>query len=240
MTPFFYEGVGADSYIPAWFEVGVYARYKLSGVTHIEFVNESFYDFEPFNAFFRWEVVEFDGHVALLEVSFTFDIVIMTNSVYVDVENRDIRSLEDELLGKTCFWLPPHPEKGERVVLFGNPDNYLNGTVRYTEYTTDSPQGIQKMFNLEVEFKGRPEWFFYDLNTGLPLHGYLREGGEAMLLALGISEVNMPFELEATNIDLGPPSFKFFIMTTLLKVAPVVLFIVAVTIYYRKKRLAQV
>lgn len=236
-TACFHERVESNSFIPAWFEEGVYARYKFSGATHIEFVNESFYDFEPFNAFFRWEVVEFDGHVAMLEVSFTFKQEIMTNSVYVDVESRDIRSLEDEFLGKTGLWLPLNPEVGDKF-LFGKPDNYLNGTVIDIGFTTDTPQGNQKMFDVEVKFKeGSPRRFSYDLTTSLLLYGALKEGGEAMFLALGISEVGS-FNLEATNIDLGPPSFKFFIITTLLKVTPVVLFIVAITIYYWKKRRA--
>ena len=247
MTSCLHERVEANSSIPAWFEEGVYARYKLSRASEITFVNESFYWFKSVNAFFRWEVVDFDGHEALLEVSFTFEQettieypatsageslkLNLTTSVYVDVENRDIWSLEDEFLGKTGFWLPPHPEVGDKF-------NYLNGTVIDIGYTTDTPQGSQKKFTVEVKFKGSPRWFSYDLNTGLLLHGYPKEGREAMLHALGISEVDRSFELEATNIDLGPPSFKFFIMTTLLKIAPVVFIIVAVTIYYWKKRRA--
>ena len=252
-TSCLYERVEADSSIPAWFEEGVYARYRLSRASEITFVNESVYWFKPVNAFFRWDVVDFDGQVALLEVSFTFEQettveypsvhageplnLNLTTSVYVDVGSRDIWSLGDEFPGKTGFWLPPNPEEGDNFVLFGKHGNYLNGTVTDIGFTVKTPQGSQPVFDVEFKFQnGASLWSTYDLTTGLLLLGYQMRGMDAMFLALNISKVDPSLRLDSTNIDLGPPSFYTKFLRILQKIVLVGAFILVAVIVYKRKR----
>ncbi|MCD6264116.1 hypothetical protein J7L60_06910 [Candidatus Bathyarchaeota archaeon] len=244
-----YQGAEINDSIPAWFEEGVYARYKFSGVEEVIFINKTYYRFQPVNVFFKWEVVKFDGHRARLETSFIFEHettlvssskgslkLNLTTYVYVDVESRDLW-VNNNVVGKTCFWLSPYPEKGDKYILFGNPQRYLNGTVGDIGALVETPQGYQPVFDVDVAFEGVMLWFAYDLTTGLLIHGRQIGGIEAMFLALRISEVDRFFHLDDTNIDLGPPSLRPLIVKTLSIIAPgFVLIIVISTLYKRRKR----
>jgi hypothetical protein len=119
-----------------WVQVGAYAKYL--GYTHPSIVlpNGTIKNlaglYSPF--LFEWTIVDKKGSEVRLNVTlfiqgWSRDInfkrynITHYKSIYVDIDIYNRESfVDDEPIGKTCFWAEPYKEVGDNVTVFTDPD----------------------------------------------------------------------------------------------------------------------
>jgi hypothetical protein len=221
---------------PAWLKVGTYAEYKcaLSNVT--------FWRLEKAGAEsrFRWECVNLSDHVATLNFTlFSFfkngTIIFEKETIgYVDVGTRDLLYPNGTVIGKTALWLPPYMKLDEKVVVCGKAPNesiaecFFSGGI-----SVHTCQGYQEGYLARTAIHGTSGGF--DMDTGL-----CQDGIFGYLGYLGFGEVDLLFELTATNVDLGPRYLRteilMFLFTTMPITIPTIIITLIAVILYRRRR----
>ena len=237
----FFPGALQSAYpTPVWFGEEVYVEYR-SQSNGVMFVNGSLDIFdEPVEVSSYWKCVKFEDDVAELKVTVIYGgktNITLSAHVYVNLENRDVTSLDGKLIGKTCLWLHPYPKEGDAVVLLGKPPNYITGTVSEVKGSMKTPQGYQKIFFADAEVNGVPVSGGYDLDTGLLISRPIQ--GDGTLLALGLWDLGFlgAPSIAATNIDLGPRTLWPEIVTAMFVIVPIAsFFVIFIAIYRRRAR----
>jgi len=152
----------------------------------------------------------------------------------IDVYSRDT-FLNGKPLGKTCFWMEPYADVGDKVVLYGLPPEEINGTVRKVDDEWGGWWGWPDITTYDVfvfqidPFAGFRSYF--DWNTGMAMKINLLgswpvnpdgdysvgfpNGTEYVITRFASTplgtELNVgtaadyPMVLNFTNVQLGPP-----------------------------------
>ena len=219
---------------PLWFNEGTYVEFRNERDAYIllEFINGSVLTCESLGLgfgkrktlfVFRWECLNLNDSTAELKIIVKVILVEdnksfeLSTCVFVDVDSRDVYSLDGEFCGKTMLWLPTNLEVGDKVI-FGYPECYVEGTVTNKgSFTETFSYGYQKCFKVRFD-SGQPVripyknetyayrlWnvLSYDLDTGILIVAP-RFLGEGTLYALGILQISSIMRIYDTNIDIGP------------------------------------
>ena len=250
---------------PLWLKSGTYVEFRSerNAFTLIEFINNSELLYEDLGSglkgktlfILRWECLSLNDSVAELEIAVKLVLVEdnrsfeMFTRVFVDVNSRDVYSVNGTPCGKTMLWLPTNLEVGDKVV-FGYPECYVEGTVTDKEYYIETPSyGYQKCF--EVKFDRQPVKILYknetythtlwnllnyDLDTGILIETP-RLMGEGSLYALGIFQIASEMLIYDTNVDLGPGLIWPEMLDVLWAVPPILFFVfVFFVVYWRRRK----
>ena len=226
-------GLDLDT-VPLWFKKGVYVEFRSEKDAYIllEFINGSIITCENLGLgfgkrktlfIFRWECLNLNNSMAELKIIVEVILVgdnksfQLSTRVFVDVNSRDVYSLDGELCGKTMLWLPTNLEVGDKVI-FGYHECYVEGTVTDKgSFTETFSYGYQKCFEVRFD-SGQPVripyknetyayrlWnvLSYDLDTGILIVAP-RFLGEGTLYTLGILQISSIMRIYDTNIDIGP------------------------------------
>ncbi len=256
--------------VPLWFREGVYVEFRGefhdvdNYTTLLQFLNLSELRFKDLNfkergvlfSLFRWECLDFNGSMAELKILLRFfkgdDSFELSTCVFVDVDSRDVYSLDGEFCGKTMLWLPTNLEVGDKVI-FGYPECYVEGTVTNKGYNIKTPYGYQKCFEVDFDSNGPVNvtyknetyrisglwnWLDYDLDTGILIQTP-HFMGEATLYALGgIRRIFSIMLIYETNVDLGPSLIWPQILNIMFFVLPPAVFFVVVffAVYWRRRK----
>lgn len=229
--------------IPVWMEKGKYVQYEFDSAGII-FLNNTLFCFEnDVSMTWRWECVEINNEIVKLNVTI-YAIGEKTNlfiskELNVNTTSRNVFLNNGTLIGTTILWSKANPKDGEEIFVWDASPDRIVGVAQNNECYSSSPQGAQKIYNLEGKgsINGTNVFFdlFMDVDTGILVDGIIRR--DATLLALGIDTigVNGRFMFTDTNIDLGPRE----LLPELLQLFPIVIFIIiisVVVIIYRRRR----
>ncbi len=246
--------------VQLWLKKGVYVEYR-EDYAAIEFLNDT--EILPFTlnftgdgeTIFRWEClkvvndsfVELRVSISLVEGSKGFNV---STCVFVDVESRDVYTVDGKYCGKTSLWLPTDLDEGDTVV-FGINESLVKGTVTDVDCYMKTPYGYQKVFDVEFETKEPVNvtygnetyryklwnWLSYDLDTGILL-GMAGLRAEGVLFALGIWMLPSLSLIYETNVDLGPSLIWPQILNIMFFVLPPAVFFVVVffAVYWRRRK----
>mgnify|MGYP005634430955 CR=1 FL=1 len=218
---------------PLWFRKGIYVEFRneKDALVFAEFINGSILTCEKLGLkaekrktlfIYRWECLDFSDNLAKLKITIEFILVEenislnISTCVFVDVNSRDVYSVNGTPCGKTTLWLSTKLKVGD-TVLFGYPGCYVEGEVTDMGYALKTPYGYQKCFEVEFDTGGYVgvtygnktynwvlwNWLDYDLDTGILLQtpNFM---GEATLYVLGILQIPAIMLIYETNVDLGP------------------------------------
>jgi len=254
---------------PLWFNEGTYVEFRNERDAYIllEFINGSVLTCESLGLgfgkrktlfVFRWECLNLNDSTAELKIIVKVILVEdnksfeLSTCVFVDVDSRDVYSLDGEFCGKTMLWLPTNLEVGDKVI-FGYPECYVEGTVTNKGYNIKTPYGYQKCFEVDFDSNGPVNvtyknetyrisglwnWLDYDLDTGILIQTP-HFMGEATLYALGgIRRIFSIMLIYETNVDLGPSLIWPQILDIMFFVLPPAVFFVVVffAVYWRRRK----
>jgi hypothetical protein len=238
----FSRGAGANSdelvaeVPPAWLKIGTYAEYKCA------LANISFSKLEKAGAEsrFRWECTNLNDHIATL--NFTLYGFLKNGTIifekervgYVDENTRNLLYPNGTIIGKTALWLPPFIKLGEKVAVYGKAPNETIAECFFSENICGHTcQGFQESYLVRTATHGTSGGF--DKDTGI-----CQDGIFAYLGYLGFGEVDLLFELTATNVDLGPrylyTEILWFLFTTMPISVPVIVITIIAVLLYRRRR----
>jgi len=247
--------------VQLWLREGVYVEYRGDHAT-IDFLNETTISSIHLGfsgdgeTIFRWEClevvndsfVELRVFISLVEGAKSFNV---STRIFVNVESRDVYTVDGKYCGKTSLWLPTDLKEGDKVV-FGVNESFVEGVVTDVgRRSVKTPYGYQKDFNVKFETEEPVNvtygnetyryslwnWLFYDLDTGilLSMAGLRAEG---VLFALGIWMLPSLTLIYKTNVDLGPSLIWPQILDiSLLVIPPVVFFtVVFFAVYWQRRK----
>ena len=237
--------------VPPWLRVGTYVEYQGGSPVGFLFIDgrEMFLQEDLF--IFRWDVAALSGHVATLNITLHIPLKMpsISRMVNITVNTREILGSNGTVLGKTCLWLPPNLKEEDRVVVSGKLPNEVTAEVTHSGgSSTLTCQGYQELYvvhnSTEIVVDNRyahklvDVHAYFDLDTGLFLHGFIDY--TTTVNCLGLREMSLIRFLRATNVDLGPRYLRSeigaFLNNTLPIWLPSIFFITAVVVMIRRRR----
>jgi hypothetical protein len=229
--PLFTHPVFCES-APSWFKKGVFVELYFDGfpiiVEYGDVMGPAGAHIAPYPGFLRWEVLDFDGEVARMNISLMRDWSrepVRQAEFYVNVSTREVTLLNGTSVGKTYLWFPAHLKVGDLAQFYNcAPQWRADDTLFYDsksrtvlgivimEETIRTCQGYQSAFWVEsnfnmskiygVNFAPPPVDADFDEDTGILVMGGQCEDGA--LRAMGIEELISSCRIWDTNVDLGP------------------------------------
>jgi hypothetical protein len=242
---------------PTWLKEGVFASYDF-GDGVIETYNQSKelgFDFSVFSsAKFRWECIVVNDTFVNVKTTLSFfetsengidlnenKTKVLNGDVEINLATRGVYS-NSTLVGTTRLWLPSNPALGEEVTLWDVPPYMVSLQVdNRTSYAPETPQGVQKVFEIEGSGKaGGPTSTFTminDFDTGILVDGGLDNEGTMRALNVRDFSYNGRMIFSDTNVDLGP-SDKSTDLTILFPIIaiPVAITIIFIMVYKGRKK----
>jgi len=193
---------------PSWLKTSTYVRYG------------------TYSATLEWRCTDLNGKTAEMNVSFLRnDSQVLTATVNVDVESREVYLQNGTYIGKTILWLVANPTQ-DQVIEF---DDGKSGKVDLGGWIR-TIQGDQRIYLLRGTFGS----VCYDLDTGILLDPWWGAADPA-LSKIGFPSV--PGRISSTNIDLGPREW----LPEIIMAMPYVLIAVAIVtvpafVYWKRRQ----
>lgn len=147
-----------------WVQVGAYAKYFAIHPPGVVFPNGTTKNLAELYSplLFEWTVVDKQGSKVRLNVTlfihgWSYDInfkrfnITHHKTLFIDVDIYTRESfIDDEPIGKTCFWADPYKEVGDNVTVFTDPD-HLEANVWWARTANWDPIGKEfKMYGADL------------------------------------------------------------------------------------------
>ena len=135
------------------------------------------------NATYSWKIIDLNSTLAKVLVNFTALVRNMTTKivkpfvksvvVYIDVDTRDVYTLEGRYLGKISYWFPDIERSGSRVIVYKDPSIEINGTIYETLFNVSTPMGAFSCWSIASDehplYFFREATFYVDKVSGIPV-----------------------------------------------------------------------